>query len=464
MKLSTDIRLFQHQREGVKFVVENQGKAALFWDMGTGKTLTGLEIFQSLRRSALQKFQLLVVCPISLIENAWAEDIQKYTSLTFENLRKSQNLTADVLLINYEAMISKKFQPTLQRLINLRPMCILDECHKIKSYNAKITKTLLAASRAFPYKVIMSATPAPNSETEYWSQMCFIDPQIFGDNFFRFRNKYVVMRRGTTYLPLDGLSKQDMVKMMQRGYTMVINPNYDGEFKRRMRPRCQYVRKNDVLDLPDEIDVNRFVDMTAPQKKAYKEMWDDLVTEIKGTEVSVPNALAKIMKVRQITGGFLYVSNEDDCLEIEKNPKIDELREVVEEIGNKKIIIFCQYRWEVQKIVSLYPDRAKALYGESRDKDDVVAWFKGDGDRILVSHPASGGVGLSFNDCDYMVFYSLSYSFMEYYQSRGRIMRANKKNNATYIHLIARNSIDEVIMSALNYKENNHELFQRIMK
>jgi hypothetical protein len=53
---------------------------------------------------------------------------------------------------------------------------------------------------------------------------------------------------------------------------------------------------------------------------------------------------------------------------------------------------------------------------------------------------------------------------MEYYQARGRIMRAEKKNNATYIHLIMRNSIDEVIMGALQRKEDAHTLFRRVMK
>lgn len=454
-------KLFKHQEEGLTFLLKNKGIGALYFDVGTGKTMTALSAYAVLK-ALNPKLQMLVICPASLIESAWIDDVKKFTHLTYENLRLSQYLIADVLLINYETVISKKFSNTLLKILELHPMCVLDESQKIKSYNAKITKTLLSASKYFSSRVLLSATPAPNTESEYWSQMCFLNPLIFGNNYFKFRNRYMALKREGTYLPLYGLSKQDIVKFMQRGYTFVMNPMQSTEFHNRMKPYCKYVKKRDVLDLPDEIDVHRFVEMTKEQDRFYRELWSELVAEINGQKISLTNALAKLMKARQITGGFAYDS--EGTVEFKDNPKIKELEEIIDEIGRRRIIIFCQYRWEINAICKKYKDRSYSLSGDTADPKESIQKFTNSENGILVSHPSSGGVGLSFNSCDYMIFYSLSYSFMEYYQARGRIMRAGKKNNATYIHIIAKDSIDEVIYASLRRKEQSHDLFQRIMK
>jgi len=452
--------LFNHQRAGINKIISRGGAGALFWDTGTGKTRAALEIFKYYKGRE-PELQLLVVCPISLIESSWADDIKKfYAEFTYENLRTSQNLTADILLINYESIISKKFVPVLQCIKRKTFMVVADESQKIKSYNAKTTKCLLAIARSADYRVVMSATPAPNSEMEYWSQMCFLHPNILGDNFFQFRNKYFCLIRGRAIVPLYGLGKREIMTMMQRGYEMGVHPSAVSMIKERMAPFCMFVNKREVLDLPEEVDVFRKVEMTPEQKKSYKEMWDELVTEIQGQEISVNLALAKIMKVRQITGGFIY--GQEGAIEFEKNPKMQELKEVVEGIRRNSIIIFCQYRWEIEKISEIFKERAVKLYGETKDKEGAIREFRAKRDGILVTHPLSAGIGLSFNECDYMVFYSLSYSFLEYYQCRGRIMRAGKQNRATYIHIIAKDSIDEVIYKALQNKEESQEIYRKI--
>lgn len=456
------MKLFDHQSKGVEFLVKNHGVGALYWDMGTGKTLAALKTYECLKAlNGMRK--LLVICPISLIESAWIDDISKFTTLTFENLRESTEFKADVLLINYEAIISRKFNPVFKKILELRPMCVLDESQKIKTYNAQITKELIKAAPYFPYKILMSATPAPNTESEYWSQMCFLSERILGDNFFKFRNKYMALIRGKTVVPLFGMSKRDIMTMLQRGYIMDIQPGRKTELINRIKPFCQFIEKREVLDLPEEVNVTRFVHMTEEQDRLYNEMWDNLVMEINDSVVTVVNALSKLMKVRQITGGFAYLEGKP-AAEIKDNPKLKELSDVIEQIGNKSVIIFCQYKWEIETISRTFGDRAQCLYSETRDPGQVIENFKRRKDGILVAHPASGGVGLSFNECDYMVFYSLSYSFMEYYQARGRIMRAEKKNKATYIHLIAKDSIDEIIMGALLRKEDNFTLFKDLLR
>jgi SNF2 family DNA or RNA helicase len=53
-----------------------------------------------------------------------------------------------------------------------------------------------------------------------------------------------------------------------------------------------------------------------------------------------------------------------------------------------------------------------------------------------------------------MVFYSLDYSMSNYEQTRARIHRVGQKNECTYIHLVARGTVDEKVMKALREKAN----------
>jgi len=461
------MKLFKHQIEGIKKTIRNKGICAFYWDVGTGKTRAALEVFKYYK-SENKKQKLFVVCPIALIESSWADDIRKFCpEYSYENLRKSQTLDADILLINYEAIISKKFRPTLNKVFSdhENTMIVLDESQRIKSYNAKTTKVFLELSKLLTKKIIMSGSPAPNIESEYWSQMTFLSQHVFGGNYFSFRNRFFCISRGNTHIPLGGLGKREMMSMMQRGYEVKVMPDAKRLLVDNMSPYCMFVNKREVLDLPDEINQVRYIQMTKQQAKTYKEMWRDMVTEIKGQTITVPLALAKLMKCRQITGGFLY-NSEGKAIEIEPNPKLNELKEVMNGIGkDKKVIIFANYKWEIETIRKEFASRLSlSLYGATKDKEGTIREFSNSRSGVLVAHPLSAGVGLSFNDCDYMIFYSMDYSYMNYYQCKGRIMRAKKKNNATYIHLLIEKSIDMDIYKAVQEKETNNQIFRRLMK
>jgi len=456
------MKLFQHQKDGIQKIVNAGGVGAFFWDVGCGKTLAALKTFEYYRRTE-PTLKLFVVCPVSLIESAWGDDINKFTSFSYANLRAKLDLSADILIVNFETLISKKFAPTIKQILDIpTKMVVVDESQRIKSHSAKTTKYMLAMSRTFKYRLILSATPAPNSKLEYWPQMEFIRPGLLNSNFFSFRASFFCLIRGESVIPLRSLGRKEMIMMMQRGYKMSLIPGTESVISDRMAKYCQFVDKREVLDLPDEIDVIRSIEMTPDQKRAFSQMKRDLVTQIKEEEVSVPNALAKLMKLRQISSGFIY-NSEGEAIEFDNNPKMKELENVIEEIGNKKIIIFCQYRWSIERICKKLQRKTHDLFGATTNKEESIQRFKSSSNEILVTHPSSGGVGLSFNDCDYMIFYSLDYSYMNYHQCRGRIMRAMKKNNATYIHLIVENSLDRTIMQALKGKHSDDRLFREIV-
>ena len=86
------------------------------------------------------------------------------------------------------------------------------------------------------------------------------------------------------------------------------------------------------------------------------------------------------------------------------------------------------------------------------EKKDAIEGFQQGRYKYLVANPASGGHGLTFTNCHYMVYYSLNYSYELDKQSQDRIHRIGQKENSTYYYLIADKTIDEVIYKILQRK------------
>ena len=453
---------FNHQKTAVDKFSANNYRQALFWDVGCGKTLAALMCFRHAVNLEIVK-QLLVLSPISLIENAWGEDIKKFTDFEYTNFHKSKTIDNDIALINLESFISKKKYDYIKDWIHKKPtMCVIDESSKIKNYRAKCTKSVLSLKKAFCASLVLSGTPAPNDESEYWPQMVFLSDDIFPTNFFAFRHRYFTLTRGGFTLNSKGLRKSELGSLLKKGFKYKLIPQKEKFFFSCMAKHVDRVKKEDVLDLPDQLDEVRSIILGTEQRKAYNQMKTRLITEIQGENVVATIALAKLTRLRQIISGFSK-SDTGKIVELKENPKLKELKDLLAEIGKHQVMICAEYHKEIDDIKGLVGDNAVVLDGRTSDKDEAIQLFKDNKVQYLIFHPLSGGVGLSFNACDYMIFYSLSYSSENYIQSRGRIHRPNKKNNATYIHLIAENSIDEIIFKCLHEKRDKMAIIEEFL-
>lgn len=459
----SNIPLYKHQQEAFNFIIDKGGIGALYMEMGTGKTRIALEIFQHYRATE-PHLKLLVICPISLIEGAWGEDIRKFTNLTYINLHKDKIVIdhkIDIYLINYEAFISKK-QMLAQRIAKEFPlMCIIDESSRIKSHSALTTKRILATRNLYKYRIVMSGTPAPNGEIEYWPQMTFLRPTILPDNFYKFRNTYFCLQRGKQIMRGQFMSKAAAREIFSQGWKYGILPNKRQELIKRLSLVSHWAKKKDCLDLPEQVDEFRKVEMTPEQRKAYKEMENDCITYIQNNPVVAQVALAKVMKLRQITSSFAL---GEKFVEIPGCPKTKELLAVLEEAGPQQAIIWCNFHAEINKLKNLLGDKATCLYGEAKDKQEPIDLFKSGKAQYLIAHGRSGGYGLTFTNCSLQIFFSLDYSYETYEQARSRTHRAGQLNKCTYIHLLCEHSIDEDILEVLKRKDNAEKIVYQWMK
>lgn len=462
--------LYKHQRDAVDFIVQNSGRCALFHDPGLGKTRTCLEAFGRYRAINPQ-LRLLVVCPLSLVNSAWGEDIKRFTSFSYIPFKEIDDKVPDIVVINYEALISKRHLPGITRLIRSHEfMCVLDESSRLKSNKSITTKTLLKLADSFKYRIIASGTPMPNSELELWGQVSFVEPDALHPSFYAFRNNYFHLERNGRVMVMNGqyVSKDDMRRYLSTGWRYTITPENRRKLMDEIKPFTHWVKKHEALDLPEKIDQIREVVLSAKEQKAYDEMEEYLVTEINGEEITAQVALAKLMKLRQAASGFFY-SADGKSVEAGGSTKLKELEEILEELGSQPVIVWVQFHHEVAVIEKMISekygaDQVATLYADTKDKDDSINRFKNNQVRYLIAHPKSAGHGLTFVNCSTMVFYSLDYSYETHSQARDRIHRIGQNKSCLYIYIVAQGTIDRELLKVLNRKQILQEAVYAIIR
>ena len=220
-----------------------------------------------------------------------------------------------------------------------------------------------------------------------------------------------------------------------------------------MTPVCDVVSKADAVDLPEQVHEIRVVELSKPERTAYETFRRELAIRFANEDILASSALVEVMKARQLTSGFCYGQNGTHRV---GKSKLTELLSLLDEIGNKPVIIWCSFRHEIQTLLDVLP-RSAALWSGTDDRDEVIAGFKDGTYRTLIANPQSAAHGLTFVNCSYAVYFSLTYSYELAKQSQDRIHRIGQDSKCTYYYLIARDTIDEVVYAAVREKKKLSE-------
>lgn len=458
-----DIIPFKHQSDCADFLEKRGYSGAIYADIGCGKTLMALLNYHRAKIKD-NSLKLMVICPVSLISATWKTDAEKFTTFTTHSLRERKFQNADIYIINFESVITAKIQAAIIELTkNNRVMVVIDESQRMKNFKSAISKTLLKLAPLFSYRVIMSGCPAPNGYNEYWAQMRFIDPYILSPSHYVFLAEYFHLARGNQVIPGIPRHRAAIRETMSQGFKYAITEEKKHALLEKIRPYCFFANIDDFIDLPPVTKVFREAQMTPALAKVYKELKDTLVTEISGIDIATPIALTKLMKLRELCGGFILTA-EGQTLTVDC-PKIDVLNEILDEAGTAQVIIWVNFTWEANRIVAeLGRDNCAVLNGNITDKDTEIKDFQEGRKQYLVAHPRSGGAGLTFVNCALMVDYSLDYSHDNAVQTQGRFRRPGQKSeHLTRIRIVMKDSIDEIILGVLDGKYQEWEIVRVFM-
>lgn len=423
--------------------------AALLMEMGTGKTLTSIAVAgRGYLNKKIQK--LLVVCPSSVM-SVWRNEIQEFADYEFTatvlegtmNKRKEKlkelalGKGLRVAIINYEAAWRM-----IEELKNWKPdMIIADESQRIKNPTASQSKGMHKLGDIAKYKMILSGTPVQNSPLDVYSQYRFLDKTIFGTSYYAFRTRYVRMGGYQGYQVVGYINQDELI---QKAHSIAYR-----------------VTKAEALDLPEQICTMRYCNLEPSARKVYDGIMKQNYMELESGEITTTNVLTRLLRMSQITGGF--VNNDDGNTQFISTAKLNALEEIVDDVvvdNGKKLVVFARFIKEIDAIKQLLEKKNikySWIAGEVKmeNRGQMVKEFQENDDvKVFVAQIQTAGLGITLTAADTSVFYSLDFNYANYSQALARLHRIGQKSNVSHIHLIAKDTIDEKIMSALERKED----------
>lgn len=456
--------LYKHQIRGANMALRafgaldaktpGGGFGELF-EMGCGKTLTTIAVAGALYN--LGKIdRVLVVAPTSVC-SVWPHDLNQFATFPWEArvllgdkkkrlkaLNELENWPFKALriaVINYE---STHRDGIFEALTAYKPdLIVCDESQRIKNPSAAQSKALHKLGDAAPFRMILSGTPVQNNAVDLYSQYRFLDPAVYGANFYAFKNRYCIM---------GGYGQHQIV-----GYR-----NMD-ELVEKEHSVAYRVTKEECLDLPQQTFINRYVQFTDAEQAIYEQLRKSSFLELEtGENVTATTILTMYLRLMQLTGGFLTADESTRPKQV-NTAKLDALADIVDDYvvdAGKKLVIFARFRAEIAAIENLLRLRKiqyGSIYGDvpMEERGKIVEDFQTNPDtKVFVAQIQTAGLGITLHAASTAVFYSYDYNYANYAQALARIHRIGQRLPVTYIHLVVDGSIDEKILAALENKED----------
>jgi SNF2 family DNA or RNA helicase len=444
--VETKIPLFDHQRKSVEMALLNP-RVPLLSGLGTGKTAVAISYLEALVRAEEVK-QVLIICPLSLID-IWAEEIQRFSDILrptplngkSTKVRLQQMIEGldhrSLFITNYEFVrsCSEAFETIKFDAI------VCDESTKIKNPKAKITKTMIQLSRGTKYRMIITATLIQNNPLDVFSQFQFLDPSILGTSYWKFREHYAVMG-GFQFKEVVGWKNLDRLSKEIYSHSICF-------------------RKEDCLDLPEKVYKKRRTAFQNGHLKIYHQMEKQMIVDLESGAITAQNVLVKMLKLQQITSGFVNDENGNAVI-LKWNPKRDMLLDFLydELPSEEKCVIFFLFTHSLYSIRDILKgkERTEILTGReasSTKRKAAIDRFQHGDSRFFLVQIRAGGVGISLTAARTCIFFENGFSPPGVRkQAEDRLHRIGQKRSVVYLDLMLKDSIDEGIFRALKRKED----------
>lgn len=508
--------LFDHQVLACAYALKLPA-CALLMDTGTGKTAAMATVMQALVDKFDFK-RMLVIAPKTILNTGWGQDLDKFSWLKWVNIsnppqrepmlkcplcdrvfkrqvtfahmathmralvdRVGKDEAKEKLYTKYPEFIPPGKDDKRTRLLQafkgdarvflINPesfkivlddimdqewdMCTVDESSMLKSPKAKITQRMQLFAGSVRRRVIMTATPRPNTSLDLWGQMAFVD-QSLGGNFYSFRNKhYYQDYSGFNWIPKEG------TKTDHRIWDVVSDRSYR-------------VKLEDCVDLPGETTETMSVELDGVLKQHYKNMLKNMVVELQagrrnkdgdridsqGKVIDTQWQIVQMNKLSQITSGYIF-DNEGNVEFLADSPKIKATLEMAERLvenEGRSVVIWARFAEEMRMLEeSLSKYGVSTCHGRTKNVDKSVAAFKAGETKVMIAHARSAQFGHTWTHANVAIFHSYDYSWEALYQAKRRIYRIGQKLPVTYVMNVARGTVDEEILARVFEKEEASE-------
>lgn len=297
---------------------------------------------------------------------------------------------------------------------------IVDEAHYFSGMKSQMSKSLSAYLKKHKTVNVLLLTATPYLSTP-WNIYVLAKHLGHNWNWYEFKNRFFYDRyigRRVIAVPKDGIEEEIAKLVQQIG---------------------DVVKMEDCADIPDQVFEVESFDLTKEQEKAKMALLE-------------PNPAVRYTKYHQIENGTLK-GNEYEADQFWPSHKEERLKELA--LENKKMVVVCRYNLQVYSLATTFKEMGKKVFvitGETTNRDMVVNDAEAADEGIVVVNAACSE-GYELPSFPLMVFASLSFSYKDYKQMLGRILRINKLKKNVYLHLVG-NGVDRAVFDAIMNKKD----------
>lgn len=431
-----------YQSYATNFILDHP-VAAVFLDMGLGKSVISLTAIFDLCLDSFQVRKVLVIAPLRVARDTWPDEIRKWDHL--------KGLSYSVAVGNEAERKAALQQRAFVYIINREnvqwlvqdsgipfdyDMVVIDELSSFKSYQAKRFRTLLKVRPSVKRIVGLTGTPSSNGLMDLWAQFRLLDMgQRLGRFITQYRNTYFQpdKRNGQvvfSYKPLPG--SEDAIYQKISDITISM-------------------KATDHLQMPECIMNEVRVSLSPKERVLYDSMKHDMVVSLGGEEIDAANAAALDNKLSQMANGSVY--GEEKKVVHLHDRKLDALEDLIEAANGKPILVAYWYRHDYDRIAERL-HKLHIPFSTMDSSDSIARWNRGEIPVALI-HPASAGHGLNIQaGGSTIIWFGLTWSLELYQQVNARLWRQGQKSDTVVIHhIITQGTIDERMMKALHQKD-----------
>ena len=430
-----------------------------FLEMRLGKTATLLNEFMVCREDyGLQN--LLVLSPNTFKED-WGIAADKWglgvpwhvfdagKIKAFDKFRR-QNSTGAAVFFNYEALGSLKSAEAARSMCGDFTMIGADESIKLKNPDSSTQKAALGLAKQCRFRRILSGKPMTQGPYDLYGQLRFIG-ECDGWKSTAFKAAFCETG-GFQGKQIIGAKNEDRLH--------------------GILDRCSFTaRKIDWIDGFQKPDYSeRFISLSGDQGRLYGQMQAEFVAELEdGKTVTAEQIITKLLKMQQIASGFIIDDDGDvhEVVPLDKNPRIQAIRAMLEEEIPGKLIVFAHYRHSLDMLLrALEPWSPAAIRGGAKDLVEQKRRFNEDEECRVIACQLDASkyghqlIGSEKSPALTSCFFESTYSNDTRSQCEERNQRGDKALALTVIDFFS-TQLDRNMVRALQMKEDLAALILR---
>lgn len=448
---------WDHQLKALAYLY-TKDVGALYTKPGSGKTkiMIDLIINRGFKR-------VLVVAPKKPCD-VWPPQFILHAGLGSDTVIPLHNMSGDkkkkllewvmsqpiekpiVLIINYDSVWRKPLNSMLfYKRLGL-DCVICDESHRIKSPSSKCSRFLARLGKIVPHRYLVTGTPLAENPMDVYAQYRFLDPSIFGTDYYIFCDRY---------------QNIDPYLSSKIGHTILNKktPYKNLEELRSKMFSCAFYMKS-TIKLPKTTHMVIKVPMDKITEEVYKQLEKEGAVELTEGFMTVNNVLSMTIRKQQVVSGYLPLEDEkgNKILKRISTARRTFLYKFLKTLPKEEpVVIFAKFVKDLYSIRKV-AERLGCGYSEVSGSEDTLEEWNTGKTRIIGVQYSSGSEGIDLTRAHLCIFYSLDHSLAKYEQARRRVHRPGQESPCIYYHFVATmesgSTVDQDIVECWKYKRN----------